>query len=189
MERLRLDEMRGEKMNPEGIHIVDDAVTNANEIFAYLQTATTWSRSRVGDDPVVDDRRTSESLFFPMLSWTNDPLIHEMNRRVWQEMDIYAQHYKFGFSSIEHVSIQKYDQGAYYHEHVDSSASHPRILSAVLYLNTVPSGGETRFTYFDHAVQPVAGRLLIFPSNFIYRHEALPPKKGIKIAAAYWANP
>lgn len=173
---------------PVGIKIVDNLVTNCDEIVAHLQDRPEWTRSKVLDPIDVSEKRTSDSLFVPMLAWSNDSLIHEMNRLVWQELDSYASDHEFGFSLVEDVSIQRYQIGDYYKPHVDSDANAPRIVSAVLYLNNVELGGETRFTFFDYSVKPVAGRLAIFPANYVYRHEALPPKKGIKIAAAYWAR-
>jgi hypothetical protein len=174
---------------PTAIKLIDGLLDNCNEIVEYLQERPEWNRSKVLDPINVSKKRTSETLYLPMLSWSNDPLIHEMNRRVWQELDLYAKEYDFGFSLVEDVSVQRYQVGDYYKAHVDSDINAPRIVSAVLYLNTVPIGGETRFTLFDYAVKPIEGRLAIFPSNYAYRHEALPPKKGVKIAAAYWARP
>lgn len=173
---------------PVGIKIVDDLISNCDEIIAYLEDSPEWTRSKVLDYVDVSEKRTSESLFIPMLSWSNDPLIHEMNRAVWAELDCYAKEYGFSFSLVEDASVQRYQVGDFYKPHVDSDVNAPRVVSAVLYLNTVDLGGETRFTLFDYSVKPVAGRLAIFPSNYVYRHEALPPKRGVKIAAAYWAR-
>lgn len=172
---------------PEGIRIIDDLIEGTSEIMEFLQQTDGWRRSSVSSDRVISDVRTSDTLYIPMLSWQNPPLIHDMNRKVWQALDEYAKDYHFGFSSIQDVSIQRYEGDQHYEQHMDAGPDMPRIVSAVLYLNTVKKGGETRFTLFDYSVKPIAGRLAIFPSNYIYRHEALPPKKGIKIAAAYWA--
>lgn len=173
---------------PPAIKIIDGLLDNCNEIVKYLENRPEWTRSKVLDINNVSEKRTSESLFLPMLSWSNNDLIHEMNKSVWNEFDLYAKEYDFGFSLVEDVSIQRYQVGDYYASHVDSDINAPRIVSAVLYLNTVDLGGETKFTFFNYSVKPVAGRIVIFPSNYVYRHEALPPKKGIKIAAAYWAR-
>lgn len=174
---------------PIGLRIVDDCVTNHKEILDYLLERDEWKRSTVIGNQKISDGRTSATLFLPMLGWNNPSIIHEMNKNVWRELDKYATDFRFSFSDVETVSVQRYEVGDFYAPHTDSGGSLQRIVSAVLYLNDVKQGGETRFTHFDFSVQPVAGRLAIFPSNFIYEHEALPPIEGFKVAAAYWAKP
>jgi hypothetical protein len=38
-------------------------------------------------------------------------------------------------------------------------------------------------------VKPKAGRLLMFPANYAYEHEALPPKSGEKFVVVTWFTP
>lgn len=175
-------------MIPVGIKIVDDLISNCEEVVEYLETQTSWQRSRVGASNSVDPIRTSDTLSVSILSFANPLMIHEMNKKVWLALDDYAKEYDFSFTGVEDVAIQRYVGDQHYKAHIDHAPSAPRVVSAVLYLNTVEEGGETRFTLFDYSVEPIAGRLAIFPSNYVYKHEALPPKKGVKIAAAYWAR-
>lgn len=79
--------------------------------------------------------------------------------------------------------IQRYRMGSgFYIPHVDSNASCAlsRLFSIVIYLNTVEVGGETGFPRHGVAVSPVQGRAVVFPSNFIYEHEARIPVSGDK---------
>ena len=55
-----------------------------------------------------------------------------------------------------------------------------RYLVLLWYLNDVAEGGETRFPQLELAVQPKAGRLLMFPPYWMYQHEGLPPLSGDK---------
>lgn len=173
---------------PPGIKIIDDCIKNSEKIINYLNNNYQWQQSMTFGDNPVSEKRTSKTIFIPMLSWKNDEIIHEMNKKIYNEFDKYAIDYRFSFSEIEDVSIQKYDSGDYYKPHTDAGPGVPRIVSALLYLNTVKNGGETHFVHFKYKISPVAGRLVIFPSNYAYQHEALPPKNEIKIAAAYWAR-
>ncbi|HET9031677.1 MAG TPA: 2OG-Fe(II) oxygenase [Dokdonella sp.] len=50
-----------------------------------------------------------------------------------------------------------------------------RYMVFLWYLNDVAEGGETRFTDLDFAVQPRAGRLLMFPPFWMYQHAGMPP--------------
>lgn len=173
---------------PVGIRIVDDCVTDCPAIIEYLIEQTGWNSSGIRTGEVDSSIRKSKTFSIPMMSWRNPPIIHEMNRKVFFELDKYASDFEFGFSNVEDVSVQRYEVGDYYKPHTDAGTFAPRVVSAVLYLNTVEKGGGTRFTLFDYEVTPIAGRLAIFPSDYVYKHEALPPEEGIKIAAAYWAR-
>jgi hypothetical protein len=55
-----------------------------------------------------------------------------------------------------------------------------RYLVLLWYLNDVAAGGETRFPQLDFAVNPRAGRLLMFPPYWMYQHEGVPPLEGEK---------
>jgi prolyl 4-hydroxylase len=59
-------------------------------------------------------------------------------------------------------------------------------MSAILYLNDVEEGGGTWFDKFDLMINPEAGKLLLFPSNFPYTHQAMPPLSGQKYILVTW---
>lgn len=63
-----------------------------------------------------------------------------------------------------------------------------RFLATMMYLNTVPpeDGGETEFLYQAKRFNPVAGRVLIWPSGFTHTHRGNPPLKGEKYIATSW---
>jgi prolyl 4-hydroxylase len=111
-----------------------------------------------------------------------------MNEIVWRSFDEYAKQWDFPFVDIENVSVQRYEPAQKYDVHTDAGPGLPRVCSALVYLNTVEFGGETYFPHFDYKVTPVEGTLVIFPSNYVYAHAALPPKTEVKYAAAYWAR-
>jgi prolyl 4-hydroxylase len=55
-----------------------------------------------------------------------------------------------------------------------------RYLVCLWYLNDVSAGGETAFVDLDVAVQPKAGRLLMFPPYWMFQHEGRAPISGEK---------
>lgn len=74
--------------------------------------------------------------------------------------------------------VQKYDRNhGYFRTHVDSfpgqSVSN-RVISVLIYLNTVEHGGETNFPLHNQEVKPVAGRIVLFPATFTHPHESRP---------------
>jgi prolyl 4-hydroxylase len=171
---------------PIGFSLFDNAISDTEKIISYLETQH-WSRSEVIADDPISNTRTSSTQSFPLMSWDNPDVIEKMNKTVWSLMNEYAKSWNFPFQSIEPISVQKYEPGQKYDKHIDHSTGLSRILSAVVYLNTVSAGGETYFPRFNFSVKPFAGRVVLFPSNFIYEHEARPPLEGVKYAAAYWA--
>lgn len=174
----------------DAIIVLDDVIPNCQEIVSILERQQ-WIPSRVGtgrDHGYIDQRRTSSTCGFPILSFSNPPEIHQMNYAVWSAFDEYARMWDFSFSGFDDVSIQKYEIGEKFDLHFDGGAGMAnRVVSGVAYLNTVAEGGETHFPYADVTVSPVEGRLVIFPSNYVYAHAAFPPVSGVKYSAAYWA--
>ena len=61
-----------------------------------------------------------------------------------------------------------------------------RLVSVVIYLNTVKEGGETIFPNLDLKVAPKRGRMLFFPSSFVYPHKAVTPISSVKYAIVTW---
>lgn len=84
-----------------------------------------------------------------------------------------------------------------FHAHTDawSMDTASRVVSLIAYLNDVEEGGETRFEFQTDdmsgrrsvvKVKPKAGRILMFPSSFLYPHEALAPRSGPKYVLVSW---
>lgn len=55
-----------------------------------------------------------------------------------------------------------------------------RVLAVVAYLNTVEEGGQTEFDEMQTSVKAKQGRVLIFPSGFLYGHRSTIPKSSDK---------
>ena len=62
-----------------------------------------------------------------------------------------------------------------------------RDYSLLLYLNDDFRGGEVEFTYFNYTFEPKKGDLLIFPSNYLYLHEAKKVESGVRYVIVSWA--
>lgn len=171
---------------PVGFEIHENAIPNCDKICSYLEEQQFNPSLTFGG--LKTDVRNSSSIYVNFTNPYHLPeTIFNMNKIVWDKMIAYAKKWNFPISTLETISIQKYDVNeGFYQMHHDGEH---RVVSALVYLNDVDSGGETVFPEFDFKIKPDSGKLAIFPSNFIYRHAALPPKSNIKIAAAYWAVP
>lgn len=172
------------------IEIFDNAFNTCDLILEIINARRdAWRRSFVGADAAISHARTSDSAFLEFGSLNNPVPVYEFGQLVWQYLDDYARRYAISFAGIEPACINRYQPGQEYLLHADDGPAHPRIISALIYLNDVPEGGETHFPLFNETVSPMKGRLVIFPSNYAYVHEARPPKRGLKYSMAIWTTP
>ena len=85
-------------------------------------------------------------------------------------------------------NLQRYQQGEYYHWHVDADnqALSNRQLVAIWYLNDVEQGGSTDFYHQHLSVQPEKGKLILFPPFWTHQHRAAIVERGTKYIATTW---
>ena len=80
--------------------------------------------------------------------------------------------------AFEEIRFKKYEvnNNDQFNDHVDVKDydTMKRFLVFFLYLND-NEGGETIFPDYDIKVQPKAGRMLMFPPNWTYKHKANKP--------------
>jgi hypothetical protein len=123
-------------------------------------------------------------------TFDNDVFWWHLAKKLWNYGDAYGKKYNISFSQMEPSQFLFYQKGSgFYNSHSDSAPYRPRIFSLILYLNNVDIGGETHFEYFNLSVKPVAGRLLMFPSDFAYFHGAKIPVSDNKNVVVTWFNP
>lgn len=108
-------------------------------------------------------------------------------------------------SYSESIQGQRYDVGQYFKAHTDwfapdteefkrhCSVMGQRTWTAMVYLNTVESGGETSFPILNKVVKPIQGTALIWNNllpdgspNYNSIHEALPVLAGSKWVITKW---
>ena len=71
-----------------------------------------------------------------------------------------------------HITFFRYKPGQSTEMHIDYGGEHS--IAALLYLNTLRSGGETVFPLQNIRSEAEAGKLVVFPMNYTYPHESLP---------------
>lgn len=93
---------------------------------------------------------------------------------------------------ILNVDALRYKVGGHYIPHVDHGALTPRTLSVIYFLNNDYEGGKLNFVdpqdhkKIVHTVDPEPGRLIMWPSNFIYPHGVTPVTKGERFVIVSW---
>ena len=86
-------------------------------------------------------------------------------------------------------NIQRYYPNQGYHvPHCESDGldSNKRVLAWMYYLNTITDGGQTRFVTYDLNIDPIAGRLVIWPAYFTHIHHGIVSKSQTKYIATGW---
>jgi len=160
-----------------------------------------WERSsekkQVNDgheDHFVSEYRSSLGMNMePLMTNTELPDMKEIqdefldmfaafDKCVWD----YRNHYDLPLSNNEPMGLLKYSDGAEYRVHWDSGPVDGRVLSYVAYMNDGYEGGELEFPLLGYTYTPQAGDLLLFPSNYIYRHAAKPVMAGTKYSLVTW---
>lgn len=180
-----------------GFKVINNAISTEDcaAIIEWSEQQEGWQRSNVVNyslgitekQGATNESRTSDSLPVALFSYDHPDCVQAMGRAVWFALKEYSLEYGITYYTVEAASLNRYQPGQEFHSHHDYFQGSDRVVSALVYLNEV-EGGETEFPRFDTAYKPEPGRIVIFPSNFIYNHIAKPPTKGTKYAAAFWAR-
>jgi predicted 2-oxoglutarate/Fe(II)-dependent dioxygenase YbiX len=144
-----------------------------------------WVNSGVGNYSTNTTIRSSKNY----ASSTEPLLFEKVKKYIFECTDEYCSKYGTSVSKKIDIGLLKYEVGGEYKYHSDASYSFYRTVSCLVYLN--PSeyeGGETDFKYLGIKVKPDMPKLVLFPSNFIYNHAALPVTNGVKYVIVGWMN-
>jgi len=175
--------------------IINDVEKEAAKDWPYLS----WTPSSTGSGS-IGDYRTSYQMELTILS---NPDIVEGHRlygvsKQWIDafckidacVHEYRKKYTLQLSSDEGYRILKYSNGAEYLEHIDWHKDNDRQLSLVGWFNDDFEGGELYFNHLDISVKPEKGGCVMFPSNYLFAHTAMPVgesnKNDIKYSFVTW---
>jgi len=103
--------------------------------------------------------------------------------RQLQPVKHYSQNFNIGqLKYWESMNFIKYETNQHFMEHHDHGYSYNCVLSLVSYPNDNYEGGELFFRLQNKKIKPRAGDLYVFPSNFMYPHQAMKVTSGTKYA-------
>jgi hypothetical protein len=149
-----------------------------------------WQPAYVGYKQLMPEYRDCNDFKFKKTDLEPDKSEVSKNlQSLWQDLydvkspavDDYCKMYNINnLKYWEAFNFIKYGQGQHFMEHHDHGFSYNCTVSLVSYVNDDYEGGELFFRLQNLKVKAEAGDLFIFPSNFMYPHQAMPVTSGIK---------
>jgi hypothetical protein len=153
-------------------------------------TGYAWQPAYVGYKQLMPEYRDCNDFKFKKTDIENDKSQVSLNlQALWQDLyDVkspavqdYCRTYNINnLKYWEAFNFIKYGPGQHFMEHHDHGFSYNCTVSLVGYVNDDYEGGELFFRLQNLKVKPEAGDLFIFPSNFMYPHQAMPVTSGTK---------
>jgi hypothetical protein len=74
------------------------------------------------------------------------------------------------------ANIEAYNKAHFDRNLGEDTIVSSRVISGLLYLNTIKEGGETVFPLHEKEIKPIQGKIVLFPSSFTHIHYGKPPK-------------
>ena len=149
-----------------------------------------WNPAYVGYKQLMPEYRDCVDFKFKKTDIEHDTSKDSLKlQAMWQELydakkaavEDYSKLYNImELKYWEAFNFIKYGPGQHFKEHHDHGFSYNCTLSLVAYVNDDYEGGELFFRLQNLKVKPEAGDLFIFPSNFMYPHQAMPVTSGTK---------
>jgi hypothetical protein len=183
------------KIITPGLILYKNIINDGNEIIKKIENVLSnsnnykWSPAMVGNRQRVPDYRDCLDFKFKKSTIVgtdqNSEIIKESWQYLYDSMIIAVKDYclTYPMEPLEYwesINLVKYYPGNHFQTHADDGASYKSVVSLVGYLNDDYDGGEITFPAYDITIKPEAGDLIIFPSNYMFMHRAMPVTDGVK---------
>ena len=178
--------------DPTGI--IDEIEKESAQDWPYLM----WEVSPTGSGIISDYRQSNQMELSPIMldSVQEHHRLFDLHKK-WLDsfekintcVHQYRNDYDLELQADEGYRVLKYPSGAEYKPHIDYHPENQRQLSLVGWFNDDFEGGELYFEHLDLTVPCQAGSFILFPSNYLYKHAALPIKENsydIKYSFVTW---
>jgi hypothetical protein len=153
-------------------------------------TGYSWQPAYVGYKQLMPEYRDCNDFKYKKTDLEYDKSQTSLNlQSLWQDLydvklpavEDYSKMYNINnLKYWEAFNFIKYGPGQHFMEHHDHGFSYNCTVSLVAYPNDDYEGGELFFRLQGLTVKPEAGDLFIFPSNYMYAHQAMPVHSGLK---------
>lgn len=145
----------------------------------------------------TDSKKSTDITFDPRYlqhpNW--GPLLGDLVSILEKGQRDYTDRHSLAFSKLDPLQIsplfnmQRYEPGEGFHGWHCERASNKyssRTLVWAIYLNTVTDRGETEFYYQHHFESAEEGKLVIWPSDWMYLHRGVPSPTQTKYILTGW---
>lgn len=149
-----------------------------------VEPRTIKTESICGDEKLIrlreEYRKCSMVSFSNFPDWSDEDLLickafhSAVKHHYYVEMDLIPAEFRF---ADEGFDLCCYAPGDICKLHFDSSTA-PRATSAIIFLNTIESGGELVFPRQRVTVKPESGSCLLFPPRYSYKHLVNPANQN-----------
>lgn len=149
-----------------------------------------WQPAYVGYQQLMPEYRDCVDYKFKKTDIEDDKSQVSLNlQSLWQDVydsafpaveDYRAAHNIMPLKYWEAMNFVKYNPGQHFKEHTDHGFSYNCTVSLVGYVNDDYEGGELFFRLQNLKIKALAGDLYVFPSSFMYPHQAMPVITGTK---------
>lgn len=166
-----------------------DVVSKLTNILDGNSDKYKWQQAFVGDKKQVLDYRDCNDFKFEKNNIKSNDIESETIKQVWQDcydqmlpaVNDYINEYNMNqLQYWEIMNFIKYNPGQHFKTHCDHGFTYNSTTSLVGYLNDDYEGGELYFPLQNLKIKPKAGDLYIFPSTYVYPHQAMPVIAGKK---------
>lgn len=172
------------------IKVIENGFSKCDELIQIVQTLPdeAWHDSYIQMDGMQHNAGIRNSKEINISYGLDRPRVFfDLAQVIFANAGIYARENGFEFSHMEGVNLLNYEPNqGFYDRHADAGPKYPRSMSVIVYLNDVEVGGETWFDKFGISIKPERGKIVLFPANFPYSHQAMPPESGNKYIAVTW---
>jgi hypothetical protein len=144
-----------------------------------------------------EGKKSTDITFNPSYLEHNDwgPLLKQLIPVIEKGQNDYIQRYFTALSVVDQFRIYSYFNMQRYLPNEGFSSFHcerggfnylDRILVWMIYLNDVTDGGETEFYYQHHFEPAQQGKLIIWPSDWMFLHRGIPSPTQTKYILTGW---
>lgn len=166
-----------------------DLIENFESVLSDSNNNYNWSAAMVGNRQKMPEYRDCLDFKFKKSTIIANDKNSELIKDSWQYLydsmnlavkDYCAQYPMEPLNYWESINLVKYYPGNHFQTHADDGASYKSVVSLVGYLNDDYQGGEISFPGHNITIKPKSGDLVIFPSNYMFMHRAMPVVSGTK---------
>jgi hypothetical protein len=171
---------------PKELNIIDrieEVITSDDNNYEYQEAMVGYSMKIPEYRDCVDFKYKKTDFDHDTSEWGDKlrELADDTYSKQLQVVKDYTRRYHIGeLRYWEATNYVKYGPGQHFAEHHDHGYSYNCVVSLVAFPNDDYEGGELAFRLQGATFKAKAGDVVIFPSNFMYPHRAMPVKSGTK---------